>query len=232
MSHTLSIGKVHCDDWYEISWKEIEKIPDNSPLRCHDEKKEKQMVREIDNTARRGDSVGGSFQVVAKGVPPGLGSFVHWDKRIDGLMAQAIFSIPGVKAAEIGRGISGASAFGSQYHDEIHYNRKGMTFKRKRNNAGGIEGGVTNGEEIRVRIFFKPVSTISNAFNSIDLRSKKKKKASYVRSDICPVVAASKVAESMIAYIAANSFLEKFGGDTLSECLRNYRSYMKSLQKF
>ncbi len=232
LSHTLSVGKTKCSDKEDVPWIKIKKIPDDSPLRCHDKRKEALMVREIERAARRGDSVGGSFQVIARSVPAGLGSFAHWDERLDGLLAQAIISIPGVKAAEIGKGIDGASAFGSSYHDEIFYSRKDLAYRRGSNRAGGIEGGVSNGEEIRVRAYFKPVATIAKSLISVDLKTKSRRKASYIRSDICPIVAASVVAESMMAYILANSILEKFGGDSLRESLKNYRSYIKSLQKY
>jgi chorismate synthase len=232
LSHTLSVGKIKCSDKKEVSWINIEKIPDDSPLRCHDKKREVLMVREIDKAARRGDSVGGSFQVVARGVPAGLGSFIQWDKRLEGLIAQAIFSIPGIKAAEVGKGIAGASTFGSSYHDQISYDRRDLAFKRKSNNAGGIEGGVTNGEEIRVAAYFKPIATIAKSLISVDLANKTRNRASHVRSDICPIVAASVVGESMLAYVLADSVLQKFGGDSIKESLKNYHSYIKFLQKY
>ncbi len=232
LSHTLSVGRIKCSREEDISWKNIERIPDDSPLRCHDKNKEALMIREIDKAARRGDSVGGSFQVIARGVPVGLGSFTQWDKRLEGLIAQAIFSIPGIKAVEIGKGIVGASAFGSSYHDKIFYDHKDLAFKRKSNSAGGIEGGITNGEEIRVRAYFKPVATIASSLTSVNLKTKGRKKASFVRSDICPIVAAGIVGESMLAIVLANTVLEKFGGDSIRESLKNYHSYLKFLQKY
>ncbi|MEW5806712.1 MAG: chorismate synthase [Acidobacteriota bacterium] len=229
-SHTISVGKVSYKEM-DLPIEMLRRIPNHSPLRCVDKVLEKKMMREIDRAAREGDSVGGSFQIVAAAVPPGLGSFTQWDRRSDAMISQALMSIPGVKAVEIGNGIKGASSFGSNFHDEIFYDGRRRKFYRGGNNAGGIEGGITNGEEIRVKAFLKPVPTLRKPLQSISLKTKKREKASIVRSDVCPIVAASVIGESMLAFVLASLLLEKFGGDTIAETLANYNSYMRSLKK-
>ncbi len=176
----------------------------------------------LDATKRK-DTLGGIIEVTAKNVPPGLGSYVHWDKRLDGKLAQSLMSIPSVKAVEIGEGILNASKFGSEVQDEIFY--VGGKYHRKTNRAGGIEGGISNGEDIICRVFHKPLSTIGNALNTIDITSKKPAKAVIERSDICVIPRAGVVSESMLAFVILDAFLEKFGGDSISEIKYNYHNF-------
>ncbi len=232
MSHTLSVGSVSYDGNRDVPIKRIAKIPSRSALRCASRDAELKMIRQIEIAIQKGDTVGAAFQVVASGVPPGIGSYGQWDRRIDALIAQAVVSIPAVKAVEIGKGISGATSFGSRFHDEIYYARDMKRFRRRGNNAGGIEGGMTNGEEIRVNAFLKPLPSLKNPLDSVSLGTKRKQKASTIRSDICPVVAASVIAESMLSFIIAMLILEKFGGDSIGETVRNYRSFMRALRIF
>ncbi len=232
MSHTLSVGTASYDGSREVPIGRVRKIRSGSALRCADGDAEKRMIRQIEIAIDRGDSVGASFQIIAAGVPPGLGSYGQWDRRIDALLARAFISIPAVKAVEIGNGISGAASFGSHFHDAIYYARSMKRFRRRGNNAGGIEGGMTNGEEIRVNAFLKPLPSLQNPLESVSLGTKRRQKASTIRSDVCPVVAASVIAESMLSFVIAGEMLEKFGGDSIAETIRNYRSFMRSLRTF
>ena len=190
------------------------------------------MMREIDEARKRGDSVGGSFQVVARGAPPGLGTHRQWDLRLAGRIAQALMSIPSVKGAEVGSGFSNARARGSAVHDEIEYDRKRRTFYRKTNRAGGIEGGMTNGEEIRARAFVKPLSTLPTSLRSVDLVSKEPFDAAVERTDTTAIAAAGVIGEAMLAIVLADALLQKFGGDSLGEIRRSYRGYLRQLRSF
>ena len=183
---------------------------------------------------RTGDSVGGVFEVVAHNVPPGLGTYVQWDERLDALLAAAVMSLQAVKAVEIGAGITAAASAGSAVHDEIGYGAKaGFTeFTRAKNNAGGIEGGVSNGQEIRVRGYLKPISTLRRPLQSVDFASREPVKAAYERSDVCVVPAAGVAAEAMVALTLARVALEKFGGDSMVETLRNYQGYCQQLKNY
>jgi chorismate synthase len=178
--------------------------------------------------------VGGIFEVVAHNVPPGLGTYVQWDERLDALLAGAVMSLQAVKAVEIGTGISSASAAGSAVHDEIGYAAEGgfTAFSRPRNNAGGIEGGVSNGEEIRVRGYLKPISTLRRPLQSVDFESREPVKAAYERSDVCVVPAAGVAAEAMVALTLARCALEKFGGDSMTETVRNFQGYCQQLKNY
>ena len=184
------------------------------------------IKREIDKARRKGNTIGGTFEVIAAGIPPGLGSYVHWDRKLDGRLAQAVMSIQAIKGVEIGLGFSYADFNGSEVHDEITY-RGG--FRHKSNNAGGLEGGVTNGEPIILRAVMKPIPTLKNPLPSIDLITRKKTKAAVQRSDVCAVPAASVVAEAVVAIEIVKAFQEKFGGDTIKETRRNLKEYLKQL---
>jgi chorismate synthase len=190
------------------------------------------MKAEVDGALRAGDSVGGIFEVVAHGIPPGLGSHAQWDEKLDGKLASAVMSIQAVKAVEIGSGVASATCPGSEVQDEISYDQSGRRFKRSSNRAGGLEGGITNGEEVIVRGYLKPISTLRRPLLTADLKSKEAVKAAYERSDVCVVPAAGIVGEAMVAFVLAAAFLEKFGGDSLDETRRNFEGYERQLDAF
>jgi chorismate synthase len=223
-SHTIRIGKNQAKQPKSINWKRIEK----SPVRCADATAEKAMMAAIDDAKAKGDTLGGIFEVVAAGVPVGLGSHVQWDRRLNGQIAQAIMSIPAVKGVEIGGGFSTAGAKGSQVQDVIEAGPKGdaLPWYRATNNAGGIEGGISNGEPIVVRAAVKPIATLGKPLPSVDLRTGKKAEAHYERSDICVVPAAGVIGEAMLAVVLTSAILEKFGGDHLKETWVNYKNYI------
>ncbi|MFA7411199.1 MAG: chorismate synthase [Tissierellaceae bacterium] len=219
MSHVLSVGNVvpgESNDLNEI------KDADRSPVRCIDKKKEAQIIEAIDKAKETGDSLGGLFEVRILGLPPGLGSHVHWDRKLDGRLAQALMSIQAIKAVEIGDGIENSSLAGSQVHDEIFYSQdKG--YYRESNRAGGIEGGMSNGEDIVVRCYMKPIPTLYKPLRSVDMESKEAFVASVERSDSCAVAAASIVAEMAAITVIGQEFLRKYGGDSLEEILERWK---------
>jgi chorismate synthase len=194
------------------------------------------MKEEVEEAARTGDTIGGVFEVVAHGVPAGLGTYANWDERLDGQLAGAVMSIQAVKAVEIGRGVVAAESFGSQVQDPIHYaaedTAKPTRFTRPRNNAGGIEGGVSNGEEIVVRGYLKPISTLRKPLDSVRFDTREATRASYERSDICVVPAAGVVAEAMVALTIARLAQEKFGGDSALELQRNFLGYIQQIRSY
>jgi chorismate synthase len=206
-------------------FEELQKRLDNSPLRCPDPNAERRMMEAIDAAKDQGDSLGGVFQVIAFNVPPGLGSHAHWDRRLDARIAYAVMGIPAIKGVEIGLGFEAAQRKGSQVHDEIYY-EAGTGFYRKTNNAGGTEGGISNGEDIVVRAAMKPIPTLSRPLNSVDFISKETFQASKERADVCAVPAAGVVGEAVVAIEIANALLEKFGGDTFSELKCSFEAYM------
>ncbi len=192
-------------------------------------KSEKSMKEKIDEARKSKDTLGGIFEVIAKGVPAGLGSCAHYDRRLDASLAEAIMSMPAIKAVEIGNAIECAGKQGSKVHDEIFYSKEKNIY-RKTNNAGGIEGGMSNGEDIIVRGYMKPISTLMDGLNTIDIDTKKQVKASTERSDVCAVPAAGVVGEAVLAFVIAKVFLEKFGGDSVAEVKRNYKGYIAGLK--
>ena len=232
LSHTIGVGRVRLER--AASWEDIEIVCDNleSPLRCVDDETEGRMKAEVDHALRAGDSVGGIFEVVARGLPPGLGSHAQWDEKLDGRLAQAVMSIQAVKAVEIGEGVAAASSPGSEVQDEIAYDAGKKRFHRSANRAGGLEGGITNGEDLVVRGYLKPISTLRRPLLSADLVTKEPVKAAYERSDVCVVPAGGVAGEAMVAFILAAAFLEKFGGDSIEETRRNYDGYQKQLDEF
>jgi chorismate synthase len=232
LSHTIAVGRVRSER--AASWQEIVAVCANldSPLRCVDDAVETKMKAEVDQALRAGDSVGGVFEVVAHGVPPGLGSHAQWDEKLDGRLAQAVMAIQAVKGVEIGAGVAAAGSLGSEVQDEIAYDAAYKRFRRSANRAGGLEGGITNGEDIVVRGYLKPISTLRRPLMSADLVSKEVVKAAYERSDICVVPAAGVAAEAMVTIVLATAFLEKFGGDSLEETRRNFTGYQKQLDEF
>ncbi|PYS96646.1 MAG: chorismate synthase [Acidobacteria bacterium] len=230
-SHTVSLGAVAGPEERETGWEAIV-AAEGTPLRCADTEIERRMIEEIDRARKAGDSVGGSFQVVARGVPPGLGSHRHWDLRLNARLAAALCSIQSVKAISVGSGVASASAAGSEFHDEIFYDEARRRFHRKTNNAGGIEGGISNGEEIRVRVYVKPLSTLPRALHSVDLKSKEEFQAQVERTDVSAIAAAGVVGEAMTALVLAEAFLEKFGGDSMQEIARNHRGYLEQIRDY
>jgi chorismate synthase len=230
-SHTVAIGQQHWEQGEEssIDWQQVEA----SPVRCADAELEKAMMAAIDEAKASGDTLGGIFEVIAIGVPVGLGSHVSWNRRLDGRIAQAIMSINAVKGVEIGGGFALAGLKGSQAHDVIEPSprsgAKGLPWRHATNRAGGIEGGISNGEDIIVRAAVKPIATLAKPLSSIDFRSGEVAKAHYERSDIWVVPAAGVIAEAMLAIILADACLEKFGGDNLKETLANYRNYLNNI---
>ncbi len=234
LSHVVAVGAVTLS--HEIPWEQVQALCERSEilLNCADPEAEPRMKEEVDKVLKTGDSLGGVFEVVAHGVPPGLGTYVQWDERLDGLLAAAVMSLQAVKAVEIGSGVAAAYLPGSAVHDEIGYEAKsGFTeFSRSRNNAGGIEGGVSNGEDIRVRGYLKPISTLRRPLQSVDFTSREPVKAAYERSDVCVVPAAGVAAEAMVALTLARCALEKFGGDSMGETLRNFQGYCQQLKNY
>jgi chorismate synthase len=232
-SHTVAIGAERIGEEYaHVAAEKIFALDSEPGVRCADPDAAQRMMASIDRAASAGDTLGGISEIVAVSIPPGLGSHIQWDRRMDAQIAQALMSIPAVKAVEIGNGTAAARMAGSAVHDEIFHDAQKRNFFRKTNNAGGLEGGITNGEEIRVTIFIKPIPTLRQALNSVDIRSKNVSKASVERSDTCVVPAAGVVAEGMLAIVLTKAFLEKFGGDSLDEVRRNYTGYQRALSDF
>ena len=220
-SHVTAIGNVVARD--AVSFATAQAIPDDSPLRCAEPELQQRMLALIDAAKEAGDTVGGAFEVIASGLPPGLGSYVQWDRKLDGRLAQALMCIHAIKAVGIGIGPEVAIRPGSQVHDEIvPPSGGGDTPLRPTNNAGGLEGGVTNGEDVRVSGFMKPIATLMKPLRSIDLRTLNDAPAAIERSDVCAVPAAAVVGEAMVAFVLADAFLEKFGGDSIDEIARHY----------
>jgi chorismate synthase len=234
LSHVISVGAVALEK--EIPWTEIQAISSKSEilLGCADRDAEQRMKEEVDKVLKTGDSVGGVFEVVAHNVPPGLGTYAQWDERLDALLAGAVMSLQAVKAVEIGSGITAAALPGSAVHDEIAYDAEDRftKFSRSRNNAGGIEGGVSNGEEVRVRGYLKPISTLRRPLQSVDFETREPIKAAYERSDVCVVPAAGVAAEAMVALTLARCALDKLGGDSMVETCRNFRGYLEQLKNY
>src|SRR5271170_7116095 len=232
LSHTIAVG--HARLGREATWDEIAAACENleSPLRCVDSAVEALMKAEVDYALKAGDSVGGIFEVVARGIPPGLGSHAQWDEKLDAKLARAIMSIQAVKAAEIGTGVSNSGVYGSEAQDEIRYNAAEKRFDRSSNRAGGLEGGITNGEDVVVRGYMKPISTLRKPLLTADLKTKEEVKAAYERSDTSVVPAGGIVGEAMVAITIAGAFLAKFGGDSLTELRRNFAGYQQQLDSY
>ena len=238
LSHVIAVGQARLEN-AEVAWEKIKALHarDEVLLNCADPTAEERMKAEVDQALRTGDSVGGVFEVVAHHVPPGLGTYAQWDERLDGLLAMAVMSLQAVKAVEIGSGVSSALSFGSTVHDEIAYSREqaksGFTgFTRASNHAGGIEGGISNGEDILVRGYLKPISTLRRPLGSVDFATREPVKAAYERSDWCVVPAGGVAGEAMVALVLADAFLQKFGGDSLAEMRRNFESYAQQIDEF
>ncbi len=231
-SHTVQVGHVKLGR--AAAWEEIRAISGNleSPLRCVDASTEEKMKAEVDAALKAGDTVGGIFEVVAHHVPVGLGSHAQWDEKLDGKLAQAVMSIQAVKGVEIGAGVTAAGSYGSEVQDEISYDKPARRFRRSSNRAGGLEGGMTNGEDVIVRGYLKPISTLRRALGTADLVTKEPVQAAYERSDWCVVPAAGVAGEAMVALVLADAFLQKFGGDSLAETRRNFDNYARQIDEF
>jgi chorismate synthase len=232
LSHTTAIGTVSVPEDFNVSWEQLESIRDDELVRCVLPEVAAQMVKEIEKAQKEGDTIGGTFEVVARGVPTGLGSHTAWDTRLDGRLAQAVMSINAVKAVEIGQGVRVAYRRGSLAHDEIAWDAGRRRFYRYSNRAGGLEGGVTNGEEVRVVGYLKPIPTLKKALRSVDMITKEPFLAQHERSDTCTVPAAGVIGEAMVAFVLAQAFLEKFGGDSMRETAKNHRGYLEQLRDF
>ncbi len=232
LSHVIAVGDVRLERL--AGWEEIVALSRQEEvlLGCVDPEVEARMKEVVDQAYRTGDTVGGVFEVVARGVPPGLGSHTTWDSRLDGRLAQAIVSIQAVKGVEIGLAAQGAASFGSQVQDIIHYDREARRFTRGANRAGGLEGGITNGQDLLVRGLLKPISTLRRPLESVDLATREPALAAYERSDVAVIPAAGVIGEAMVALVLAQAFLEKFGGDSLDETRRNHDAYLEQVKNF
>ena len=238
-SHVIRVGQAELSR--EATFAEIAAIADRQEvlLACVDPESEARMKAEVDVALRTGDTIGGVFEVVVHGLPPGVGTHVNWDERLDGLLAQAVMSLQAVKAVELGRGVTAASVPGSQVHDAIGYAAetsedpaKFTRFTREHNNAGGLEGGISNGEDLVIRGYLKPISTLRRPLGSVSFETREATKAAYERSDVCVVPAAGVAGEAMVALTIARSVLEKFGGDSLRELKQNFKNYSEQIRAF
>jgi len=232
LSHVIAVGRVRLERAVEFSELIELSRRDSVLLGCVDAGVEARMKEEVDEAYRTGDTVGGVFEVVARGVPMGLGSHITWDSRLDGRLAQAIVSMQAVKGVEIGFAAAGAASFGSKVQDTIHYDREGRAFTRGANRAGGLEGGITNGQDVLVRGLLKPISTLRRPLESVDLATREPALAAYERSDVAVVPAAGVIGEAMVALVLAQAFLEKFGGDSIEETRRNYQGYLEQVRNY
>jgi len=233
-SHVIRVGKAELSR--PAQWDEIVALQakDEVLLNCVDPESEAAMKAEVDGVLRTGDTIGGVFEVVVHGLPPGVGTHANWDERMDGLLAQAVMSLQAVKAVEIGRGVTAAESLGSTVHDAIGYEGNGgfTKFSREQNNAGGIEGGISNGEDLVVRGYLKPISTLRRPLASVSFETREPVKAAYERSDVCVVPAAGVAAEAMVALAIARLVIEKFGGDSLREMQRNFNGYCEQIRAY
>lgn len=229
--HVIAVGSVRSS----VSPKSAQEILDkteDTPLRCLDSEAEKKMVALIDEAKEKGDSLGGIFEIYVEGLIPGLGSYVHWDRKLDGRLAQALMSIQAVKGMEIGDGYDNAQKFGSEVHDPIYYKEKEKTFIRSSNRAGGLEGSMTTGMPLVVRGFLKPISTLYKPLHSVDIESKEEIEASVERSDTCAIAAAAVIGEAVVAITLADAYLEKLGGDSMEEILRNLEGFRQQIRSY
>jgi len=232
LSHVIAVGRESLGRAAE--WAELVALSrrDEILLGCVDAAAEARMKAVVDEAYQTGDTVGGVFEVVAHNVPPGLGSHISWDTRLDARLAQAIVSIQAVKGVEVGFAAEGAASFGSKVQDTIHYDREQRRFTRGANRAGGIEGGITNGQDVLARGLLKPISTLRKPLESVDLVTREPSAAAYERSDVCVAPAAGVIGEAMVAIILAQALLEKFGGDSLGETRRNYEHYLEQVKRY
>jgi len=231
-SHVIQVGHVRLER--AVKWDEIQAVCADieSSLRCVDASIQEKMKMEVDTALKAGDTVGGVFEIVAHNVPVGLGSHAQWDEKLDGKLAQALMSVQAVKAVEIGSGILASGSYGSEVQDEISYEKSARRFRRSSNRAGGLEGGITNGEDVVVRGYLKPISTLRKALGTADMITKEPVQAAYERSDWCVVPAGGVAGEAMVALVLADAFLQKFGGDSLAEMRRNFEGYAQQIDEY
>jgi chorismate synthase len=233
LGYVASIGAVQAKPPPPaMSLEELARVTEDSQVRVSDPAAERAIIAEIDECKQAGDTLGGIVEVIASGLPVGLGSHVQWDRKLDGRLAHALLSLQAVKGVEVGIGFEAARVRGSQLHDEIGYDREMRHFTRHSNNSGGTEGGMSTGEPLRVRVAFKPLSTLMRPLKSVDIKTKAEAVGAIERSDVCAIPAAAVIAETVVAFELANAFLEKFGGDSLAEITNNYRSYLEQVRNF
>jgi chorismate synthase len=232
LSHTTAIGRASLPQDFRVTWEQLESVRDDKVVRCVLPECAERMVEEIKTAQQDGDTIGGTFEVVARHVPVGLGSHTSWDRKLDARLGAAIMSINAVKGMAVGDGVRTAAARGSDAHDEIGFDPETGRFDRLTNRAGGIEGGMSNGEDIRIAVYLKPIPTLKKALQSVDMISKEPFLAQHERSDTCVVPAAGVIGEAMVALVLAEAVLEKFGGDSIGEALRNHASYVDQLRRF
>ena len=229
LGYVVSIGSIEAKMPSDISLEQLALVSEESPVRVADADAERAIIAEIDLCKKEGDTLGGVVEVMAAGLPVGLGSHVQWDRKLDGRIAHALMSLQAVKGVEFGQGFGAARVRGSQLHDEIGYDAAAQRFTRHSNNSGGTEGGISTGEPLRVRVAFKPLSTLMRPLRSADIKTKAEAVATIERSDVCAIPAAAVIAESVVAFEIANAFLEKFGGDSFIEIARNYNGYLQQM---
>ena len=230
-SHVVGIGGIRAESMENRLPEQLHRLAEESSVRCADSVIEAKMIEEIDRAKDEGDSLGGVFEILVTGVPPGLGSHVHWDRKLDGRLAGALMSLQAIKAVEIGLGFEAAALRGSRVHDEIYYDENANKYFRKTNRSGGIEGGLTNGETLRIRCAMKPIPTLYRPLTSVDMKTKKSLQAGVERSDACAVPAASVVGEAIVAWEIACTFVDKFGGDSMEELKAAYETYLRMIAR-
>jgi chorismate synthase len=231
-SHVIQLEAITIEN-PDVPWDAIRALYDDTMLRCADKAAEARMIARVDQAGiEEGDTLGGIFEIVARGCPPGLGSHTSWAAKLDGQLAQAVMSVHAVKAVEIGEGVANAARPGSQVHDEIVYNPDSHTFGRTSNRAGGLEGGMTNGEEVRIRGYLKPIATLRKRLRSVHIETKEPLEADFERSDVTAVPAAGVIGEAMVAIVLARAMREKFGGDSLKEMKRNFDGYTRQIREY
>ncbi len=229
-SHVAMLGNVYVSLPHPPDYAAVEEAAESSPVRVADAEAQERIIAAIDEAGARGDTLGGIVEVVATGCPPGLGSHTHWDRKLDSRLAAAVIGIQAIKGVEIGMGFGVAQRPGSQVHDEIFHD-PATGFRRSTNNAGGLEGGMTNGEPVVVRAAMKPLSTLKKPLQSVDMKTREAVQAHFERSDVCAVPAAGVICEAMVGIVLAEAVVEKFGGDSMEELLRNYRSYVAAIRE-
>ena len=230
LGFVVSIGSIEAPVPEHLGLADLQRISEESQVRVADSRAETAIIAEIDACKKLGDTLGGVVEVRAFGLPPGLGSHVQWDRKLDARLGQALLSIQAVKGVELGMGFRSAAVRGSELHDEIGYDRAAKRFTRHSNNSGGTEGGMSTGEPLRIRVAFKPLSTLMRPLRSVDIKTKAEATGAIERSDVCAVPAAAVIAETVVAYVVADAFVEKFGGDSLAEITRNYQGYLAQLR--
>jgi chorismate synthase len=232
LGYVASIGATEARTPADLSIEDLKRITEASPVRVADLEAERAIIAEIDECKKAGDTLGGVVEVIATGLPVGLGSHVQWDRKLDGRLAHVLLSLQAVKGVELGLGFRAAATRGSALHDEIAYDPAARRFIRNSNNSGGTEGGMTTGEPLRVRVAFKPLSTLMRPLRSVDIRTKAESVGNTERSDVCAIPAAAVIAEAVVAFELANAFVEKFGGDSRAEIARNYEGYLEQVRNF